>query len=104
MGTPALTDKSYPGDTCVSGFYGNIESTIRLITVKPKHLEFKVLLTSRRFWAIPWEVGGMTNKQKSVILGSILGDGFLQQTGKNNARLRLEHGLKQKEYLIWKYK
>lgn len=44
----------------------------------------------------------MTSKQKAVIIGSILGDGFLQKTGKNNARLRLEHGLKQKEYLMWK--
>lgn len=45
----------------------------------------------------------MTSKQKAVIIGSILGDGFLQKTGKNNARLRLEHGFSQKEYLIWKY-
>ena len=45
----------------------------------------------------------MNKQQKSVIIGSILGDGFLQKTGKNNARLRLEHGIKQKEYLIWKY-
>lgn len=44
----------------------------------------------------------MIKQQKSVVIGSILGDGFLQKTGKNNARLRLEHGLKQKEYLIWK--
>lgn len=44
----------------------------------------------------------MTSKQKAVVIGSILGDGFLQKTGKNNARLRLEHGLAQKDYLIWK--
>lgn len=32
----------------------------------------------------------------------ILGDGYLQKTGKKNARIRLEHGEKQKEYLFWK--
>jgi hypothetical protein len=32
----------------------------------------------------------------------MLGDGFLQKTGRGNARLRLEHGDKQKEYLEWK--
>ena len=44
----------------------------------------------------------MDKIQKAVIIGSILGDGFLQKTGKNNARLRLEHSLKQKDYLLWK--
>lgn len=44
----------------------------------------------------------LTKEQKSVIYGVILGDGYLQKTGKKNARLRLEHGTKQKEYLFWK--
>ncbi|KKR92374.1 MAG: LAGLIDADG homing endonuclease [Candidatus Daviesbacteria bacterium GW2011_GWA1_41_61] len=44
----------------------------------------------------------MTKKQKAIIIGSILGDGFLQKTGAKNARLRLEHSLLQKEYLLWK--
>ncbi len=44
----------------------------------------------------------MDKIQQAVIIGSILGDGFLQKTGKNNARLRLEHSLKQQNYLIWK--
>lgn len=44
----------------------------------------------------------MTRNQKSVVIGSILGDGYLQKTGKENARLRLEHSLKQKDYLLWK--
>jgi len=46
----------------------------------------------------------LTSFQKDVILSSILGDGYLQKTGKNNARIRLEHGFKQKEYLLWKAK
>lgn len=32
----------------------------------------------------------------------VLGDGYLQPTGKNNARLRLEHGQNQRSYLSWK--
>lgn len=33
----------------------------------------------------------------------VLGDSFLQATGKRNARLRLEHSLKEKDYIFWKY-
>lgn len=43
-------------------------------------------------------------EQKSILFGIILGDGYLQKTGKKNARLRLEHGGNQKEYLLWKVK
>lgn len=42
--------------------------------------------------------------QKQIIYGIILGDGYLQKTGKENARIRLEHGQRQKEYLFWKVK
>jgi hypothetical protein len=44
----------------------------------------------------------LTREQNSILFGIILGDGYLQRTGKMNARLRLEHGYKQKEYLLWK--
>ncbi len=40
--------------------------------------------------------------QKQILYGTVLGDGYLQKTGKANARLRLEHGKDQKEYLFWK--
>lgn len=46
----------------------------------------------------------LNKEQKSILFGTILGDGYLQSTGKKNARLRLEHGGKQKEYLLWKVK
>ena len=46
----------------------------------------------------------LSKEQKSILFGTILGDGYLQKTGKKNARLRLEHGKKQKEYLLWKVK
>lgn len=44
----------------------------------------------------------MTQRQKSALIGMILGDAYLQKTGKRNARIRLEHGIAQKEYLQWK--
>lgn len=44
----------------------------------------------------------LDKEQKSAIIGMILGDGYLQKTGKSNSRLRLEHSLKQKDYLSWK--
>lgn len=46
----------------------------------------------------------LTKRQESILLGTILGDGYLQKTGVKNARLKLEHGDVQKEYLIWKGK
>src|SRR3989344_4058638 len=44
----------------------------------------------------------LTKQQRSVLVGTILGDGFLQKTGEKNARLRLEHSQKQKDYVFWK--
>lgn len=44
----------------------------------------------------------LTQTQRDIVLGSILGDGFLQKTGAKNARLRYEHSATQKPYLLWK--
>jgi len=44
----------------------------------------------------------LSREQKLILFGIILGDGYLQSTGRKNARLRLEHGGVQKEYLLWK--
>ncbi|MBI4086019.1 MAG: hypothetical protein HY433_02125 [Candidatus Liptonbacteria bacterium] len=44
----------------------------------------------------------MTKQQNAAIVGMILGDAYLQPTGKKNARLRLEHRADHKDYLIWK--
>lgn len=43
-----------------------------------------------------------SKEQKSILIGTILGDAYLQKTGSKNARLRLEHGINQKDYLFWK--
>lgn len=45
----------------------------------------------------------VSKKQKEILIGLILGDAYLQKTGKRNARLRLEHSAKQKEYIFWKW-
>ncbi len=42
-------------------------------------------------------------KQKDILYGLILGDGYLQKTGQKNARLRLEHSHKQENYINWKF-
>ena len=55
---------------------------------------------------IPWEVGRknvkLSDAQKAILYGIILGDGYLQPTGAKNARLRLEHSHIQEKYLRWK--
>ena len=43
--------------------------------------------------------------QISVLIGSMLGDGTLRiGDGAVNANFKTEHGLKQKEYVFWKYR
>lgn len=44
----------------------------------------------------------LTKEQKAILIGTLLGDAYLQKTGKKNARLRFEHGVNQKDYLLWK--
>jgi hypothetical protein len=46
----------------------------------------------------------LTKRQNEILIGAILGDAFLQKTGKKNARLCFEHGAAQKEYVLWKTK
>jgi len=40
--------------------------------------------------------------QHSIVIGSLLGDGYM--SCKTNAYLKIGHSLKQKEYVDWKYK
>lgn len=44
----------------------------------------------------------LSSIQRDILIGTILGDAYLQKTGEKNARLRLEHGANQKDYLLWK--
>ena len=48
------------------------------------------------------EIMELTNHQKAIIIGTLLGDATLERNGKN-PRLRIGHSLKQKEYIWWKY-
>ena len=49
-------------------------------------------------------VGSLTQYQKSVIIGSILGDGYIRiMPGRNDAFLEINHSFKAKEYVDWKY-
>jgi len=50
-------------------------------------------------------VGSLTQLERSVIIGSLLGDGYLRiVSGRSNALLEINHGFSQKAYVDWKYK
>ena len=50
-------------------------------------------------------VGSLTQYQKFVIIGSILGDGYLRIIkGRKDAFLEINHSFKAKDYVDWKYK
>lgn len=49
-------------------------------------------------------VGSLTQLQKFVIIGSILGDGYLRVVkGRKDAFLEINHSYNQKDYVDWKY-
>src|SRR3989338_6018701 len=48
--------------------------------------------------------GSLTQLQKSFIIGTLLGDGYLRQIkGRKDAFLEVNHSITQKEYVEWKY-
>lgn len=49
-------------------------------------------------------VGSLTQLQKSVIIGSVLGDGYLHRVpGRRGAFLEINHSINAREYVDWKY-
>ena len=49
-------------------------------------------------------MGSLTQLQKSVIIGCVLGDGYLRKIpGRKDAFLEVNHSIKAKEYVDWKY-
>ncbi len=44
-------------------------------------------------------VGSLTNEQKSILIGTLLGDGFMRK--KKNAYLEINHCYKQKALVDW---
>jgi len=50
-------------------------------------------------------VGSLTQLQESVIIGTILGDGYLRIIqGRKNAFLEINHSFKAKSYVDWKFR
>ena len=50
-------------------------------------------------------VGSLTQLQKSLLLGTVLGDGYIRKfPGRKNALLEINHSFNQREYVDWKYK
>lgn len=50
-------------------------------------------------------VGSLTQYQKSIIIGSILGDGYIRKIrGRSEAFLEINHSVLQQDYVDWKYK
>ena len=47
-------------------------------------------------------MGSLSEVQQSIILGSLLGDGYMRC--KANAHLQVTHSIAQKSYVDWKYK
>lgn len=49
-------------------------------------------------------VGSLTQLQKSVIIGSLLGDGYIRRIkGRKDAFLEVNHAINQRAYVDWKY-
>jgi hypothetical protein len=49
-------------------------------------------------------VGSLTQFQKSIIIGSVIGDGYIRCIkGRKNAFMEINHSFNQKEYVDWKY-
>ncbi len=46
-------------------------------------------------------MGSLSKVQKQLILGSVLGDGYMRK--KTNTHLQISHSIKQKEYVDWKF-
>jgi len=44
----------------------------------------------------------ITNRQNAIIVGTLLGDSLLERNGRY-VRLSVDHSIKQKDYLLWKY-
>nr|YP_764442.1 putative site-specific DNA endonuclease [Stigeoclonium helveticum]ABF60224.1 putative site-specific DNA endonuclease [Stigeoclonium helveticum] len=45
----------------------------------------------------------LTDHQKQVVMGTILGDAAIGFSGGKNARVQMNHSCKQRHYVVWKY-
>lgn len=50
-------------------------------------------------------MGSLTYVQKSLVIGTLLGDGYLRMfSGRKDALLEINHSFHQRDYVDWKYK
>lgn len=64
----------------------------------------KWFMANRKEYHLMRQSVHLTDEQRSMIIGTILGDGSLIETAtKNNLRLKIEHCDAQREYVFWKY-
>lgn len=61
-----------------------------------------------KYWTTKWSLFkkdlSLNQRQRSLIIGSLLGDGTLRiGEGAVNANFKVEHGLQQKDLVFWKY-
>lgn len=61
-----------------------------------------------KYWRktlIPFKASlALSEKQRELLVGSLLGDGTMRLgKGARNTNLKIEQGLKQKDYVFWKY-
>lgn len=61
-------------------------------------------MANRQVYNVLRQTISLTERQRSVIFGTLLGDGSLiETTSKKNLRLQIAHCEKQKAYVFWKY-
>ena len=48
-------------------------------------------------------MSALSNIERAILIGSLLGDGTLIKRGANSFRYRVSHSIKQKSYVEWKY-
>jgi hypothetical protein len=70
-----------------------------------KSISRRDLFASAGLLTITFSLDPLTSRQKSIILGNVLGDGHLQiRPGEKSCRLRFTHGMGQAEYTRWQYR
>jgi len=49
------------------------------------------------------DLGALSDLERAVLMGSLLGDGTLQKRGVSSFRFRVQQSIQQKSYVEWKY-
>lgn len=65
-----------------------------------KHHNIQAFSDKRKYYHL--KARPLTNKQKELVIGAMLGDGFLSRKKKSSTRLTIQHNEKMLQYLLWK--